>query len=78
MTSFTIPPGKLTIEDKGEALTTYQFNSKVAKHYFCRYCGMFTFVQTRLNPGEYRVNTGCVEGVNTFGLPSVLFDGTRI
>lgn len=78
LTSFTVPPGNLAIRASEDRLSTYRFGTKTAKHYFCNRCGIFTFVQTRLTPGEYRVNLGCVDEVDSFSLPTVLFDGTSI
>ena len=78
MTNFTIAPEHITIEVENESLSTYQFGSKVAKHHFCNRCGIFTFVETRLNPGQFRVNLGCVDGLNSFDLPVELYDGASI
>ena len=62
---------------KGEdKLTLYQFHSKVAKHYFCSVCGIYTHHKPRSNPNSYCVNAGCLEGVNPFDLKDVpIFDG---
>lgn len=38
-----------------EALSLYQFNTGVAKHYFCSKCGIYTHHQRRSNPDEYGV-----------------------
>ena len=78
LTNFTIPPDQLNIEDPNNLLSSYQFDDRVAKHYFCKQCGIFTFVSTRLNPGEYRVNLGCIDEIDTFRLPMVMFDGKSI
>ena len=75
MTNFTIPPENFEMKVSTESLSTYQFGDKVAKHYYCNRCGIFTFVGTRLNPGEIRVNLGCIDGINSFNIPLVLFDG---
>ncbi|NRO98748.1 type I-B CRISPR-associated protein Cas8b1/Cst1 [Paraburkholderia sp. NMBU_R16] len=49
-------------------LTLYQFNTRVAKHYFCRHCGIYPFHQTRRDPLLWRVNVGCLEGVDPYAL----------
>lgn len=47
---------------KGEAfLTTYTFNTGVAKHMFCKVCGMKPFYIPRSNPDGYDVNVRCLE-----------------
>ena len=59
-----------------ESLTTYQFYSHTAKHYFCKVCGIHTHNRPRSNPKIYGINIACVEGVNPFELDNVsLNDG---
>jgi hypothetical protein len=52
-------------------LGVYEFNTHVAKHYFCKVCGIHTHHQSRSNPDQYRYNVGCLEGVNPFDIPEV-------
>lgn len=59
-------------------LKLYQFNSGVAKHYFCSNCGIYTHHQTRSNPNVYGFNVGRLEGVNPFDLDDLpVSDGTN-
>lgn len=78
MTAFTVAPENMNIEIKGDPLTTYQFGLMVAKHHFCRNCGIYTFHETLRKPGHYRVNLGCVDGIDSFALPTEVFDGASI
>lgn len=50
----------LTIVEGEDALTLYQFNTGVAKHYFCSRCGTYTFHQRRSDPNTYGVNVACL------------------
>ncbi len=60
----------------GEAdLELYQFNTKTAKHYFCRHCGIHPFCRPRLDPGRWAVNVRCIDGVDLSSLPVIPFDG---
>jgi hypothetical protein len=60
----------------GEAdLTLYQFNTKTAKHYFCRHCGIHVLSRPRLDPSLWVFNVRCVEGVDLASLPRRSFDG---
>jgi hypothetical protein len=64
---------------KGEALLNlYQFNLKVAKHYFCKVCGIYTHHQRRSNPMQYGFNVACLDGINPLkisGIPT--YDGVN-
>ena len=60
----------------GEAeLTLYQFNTKTAKHYFCRTCGIYPFHRPRVAPDQYAINVNCLEGVDLEEIPVQRFDG---
>jgi hypothetical protein len=78
MSTELVPPERFTIEARDGALGCYQFGHKVAKHYFCKHCGIYTFHTTRRVPGHFRVNLGCVEGVDPFALPADFFDGKSL
>lgn len=59
-------------------LTLYQFNSRTAKHYFCRTCGIYTHHQRRSNPNQYGINVACIEGVSPFDFADVpVVDGVQ-
>jgi hypothetical protein len=46
----------------GEAmLTTYAFGTGVAKHRFCRSCGVKSFYVPRSNPDGFSVNVRCLD-----------------
>ena len=47
-----------------EALRLYQFNTKVAEHYFCQICGTYMFHRRRSDPNEYGFNVGCFDGID--------------
>lgn len=78
MSAFTIAPDEMKIEAKDGALSTYQFGTKVAKHYFCNKCGIYTFHETLRLPGHFRVNIGCLDGVDALALPTDTFDGASL
>jgi hypothetical protein len=78
MSSFTLAPDDIYIEAKGDALRVYQFDTKIAKHYFCNKCGIYPFHETMRQPGHYRVNLGCIDEVDTESLEVDVFDGKSI
>ncbi len=61
----------LTVVQGESSLKEYQFNTKVARHYFCSICGIYTHHQRRSNPDEYGYNIGCLEGVDPTHLEPV-------
>ena len=70
--------GRLTITQGEDALTLYQFNTRVAKHFFCRHCGIYPFHQTRRDAKLWRVNIGCLEGIDPYTLDAGLSDGASL
>lgn len=70
--------GELTIVSGKDDLTLYQFNTRVAKHYFCKPCGIYPFHQTRKDPALWRVNLGCLDGVDPYALEAGLNDGASL
>ena len=78
MSAFVVAPEDMAIEDSEGQLATYAFASGVAQHQFCRRCGIYPFHQTLRKPGHYRVNLGCVEGVDSLALPVEVFDGASL
>lgn len=74
----TVPKSGLKVLQGEASLNSYQFNTNVARHYFCSNCGIYTHHQRRSNPNEYGYNVGCLEGVNPFDLEPVrLSDGAN-
>ena len=62
---------------KGEKiLKLYQFHSKVAKHFFCTICGIYTHHNPRSNPSMTGFNLGCIDDIDTLKLDNVnIIDG---
>lgn len=59
-------------------LTLYQWNTKVAKHYFCKHCGIYTFHNPRTAPELTRVNAGCLQGVDPLDLEVGVVNGASL
>ena len=70
----------LKIVEGEEHLSMYQFNTNVAKHYFCKKCGIYTHHQRRSNPNEFAINVGCIDDLDpyeSFKLDVVNNDGNN-
>ena len=74
MTFAPIADVKIT---KGEdKLKLYQYHTKVAEHYFCAECGIYTHHKMRSRPDTYGLNVGCIDDIDKFKLENVgLNDG---
>lgn len=74
----SVPLSGVRVVHGEDALALYQFNTHVAKHYFCRHCGIYTHHQRRSDPTQYGYNVGCLEGVDPFELgPIATADGVN-
>lgn len=70
--------GNITFIAGQDALTLYQFNTRVAEHYFCSKCGIYTHHRRRSNPNQYGINAACLKGVSPFDFEDVpVIDGVN-
>ena len=70
-----VPPEQFEIVSGQDDLTIYQFNTKTAKHMFCRHCGMHPFYVPRSDPDKIDVNVRCLDGVDLDQISVATFDG---
>jgi len=56
-----VPRDRFRLVQGGDALTTYQFNTRTAKHLFCAHCGIKSFYVPRSHPDGYSVNARCLD-----------------
>lgn len=57
----TVPRSRFTLLQGEDCLSTYTFNTGVARHLFCRYCGVKSFYIPRSHPEGYNINVRCVD-----------------
>jgi len=50
-----VPKDKFNLLTPWDAIKTYTFGTKIAKHYFCGTCGISPFYVPRSNPNGYSV-----------------------
>ena len=62
------------LSGKGD-LTTYTFNTGVAKHTFCKHCGVHPFYVPRSDPDKIDVNARCLDDIEIGKLAIKTFDG---
>lgn len=70
-----VPRADLTLLTPWEALSEYRFNTGVARHLFCRTCGIKSFYVPRSDPDRYSINVRCLQDVDGTTLERVPFDG---
>lgn len=76
--ALTAPIDGFKITAGADHLTLYQFNTKTARHFFCKTCGIYTHHQRRSNPNEFGVNAACLEGVSPFDFDELpVYDGVN-
>ncbi|MDP9011048.1 MAG: GFA family protein [Pseudomonadota bacterium] len=56
-------------------LTTYTFNTRVAKHTFCSHCGVKSFYVPRSHPEGVSVNARCIDDGTVESMSVTPFDG---
>jgi len=69
-----VPLKKFKLISGEENLTAYTFNTGIAKHTFCRICGIKPFYIPRSNPDGIDVNARCLD-TKPLSLQIIEFDG---
>lgn len=72
-----VPTDKFKLLQGADCLTTYRFNTDVAGHTFCRYCGIKSFYTPRSHPHGYNVNARCLDPGTIEHLEVIPFDGAN-
>ena len=69
-----LPLSKFKLLSGADNLVTYTFNTGVAKHTFCKTCGIKAFYTPRSNPDGIDVNLNCLDSKPN-SVKIVEFDG---
>jgi len=79
LSSGYIAAADFTPHHDADDLGLYRWNEKVLSNYFCRACGIFTYIGDGENAADgFRVNLGCVEGLDTLALDIRIIDGRAL
>ncbi len=70
-----VPKDRFSIKRGEDNLTDYRFNSGVARHYFCKTCGVKPFYVPRSNPDGWSVNLRCLDRTEFSKITIEPFDG---
>jgi hypothetical protein len=69
-----VPASRFRLLTGSESLTGYQFATGVARHLFCRNCGVKSYYVPRSNPDGFSVNVRCLDPRTITGVRVRLFD----
>ncbi|MEG3438009.1 GFA family protein [Pannus brasiliensis CCIBt3594] len=72
-----VPAEEFTLLSGEESLSTYTFNTGIARHYFCRVCGIHSFYRPRSHPDGIDVNVRCLDGDVSGDFEIEFFDGAN-
>ena len=66
-----VDPKNFKIIKGQDFLKLYQYHTKVAEHYFCSKCGIYTHHNPRSNPAMTGFNVGCINDIDVFEIENV-------
>ena len=72
-----VPESRFRLTQGAEAITTYTFNTGVAKHRFCKVCGIKVFYVPRSHPDGIDVNVRCLDPATIESVSITQFDDTN-
>ena len=70
-----VPAGDFRLLAGGDQLVEYRFGTGVARHLFCRHCGVKSFYVPRSHPDGYSVNFNCLDRSTVNSFTVLPFDG---
>jgi centromere protein V len=72
-----VPKERFTLLRGAEFLSSYSFNTGIAKHLFCKVCGIKSFYVPRSNPDGYSINVRCLDPKTIDAIEVTPFDGKQ-
>ena len=73
-----IPKENFKLLEGSEDLSLYQFNTEIAKHFFCKKCGIYTHHNRKSDPNGMGVNLCCIDDVDPMEFAVIQFDGKKL
>mgnify|MGYP001580406277 FL=1 len=70
-----VPAERFELLAGEESLAEYTFNTGVARHLFCRHCGIKSFYVPRSHPEGFSVNLNCLDVPDEIEVVIEPFDG---
>ncbi|MHB8678654.1 MAG: GFA family protein [Rudaea sp.] len=69
-----VPAARFRLLQGGEFLSEYAYHTGVARHRFCRFCGIKSFYVPRSNPDGIDVNVRCLDRATIENISMRQFD----
>ncbi len=69
---------EFSLQTSWEDLSVYQWNTRVARHYFCSNCGIYTFHRKRAQPDHFGINVCCLDGLERSQIPVRATEGASM
>lgn len=73
-----VPETALVVLEGEDLLTLYEWNTRRAKHYFCRRCGVYVFHRKRAAPDHFGINVFCLNGFDVESVPVRATEGANM
>lgn len=70
-----VPKDRFTLISGKEYLTEYTFDSGIAKHLFCKHCGIKSFFIPRSHPDGVSINARCLDMGTVEKMNIIQWDG---
>ena len=70
-----VPATRFRLLSDAAVLTSYQFNTGLARHLFCSVCGIKSFYVPRSHPDGFSVNARCLDAGTATGMRVIACDG---
>ena len=56
----------------------YRWNTNIARHYFCKACGIYTFHRKQAMPDYYGINIFCLDDIDPKDIPIRATEGANM
>ena len=70
-----VPKAAFEMLSGHDDLAEYRFNTNIARHLFCRVCGIHSYYIPRSHPDMIDVNARCLDDVDLTNIVKRYFDG---
>ena len=67
-----------TLRSPENSVSEYRWNTKIARHFFCPHCGIYTFHCKTSAPDHYGVNIFCLDGLDPKHIPIRATEGANM